>query len=133
MATEPEPSQPHRFTFRHRDRLHGRNAFAAVRDARCRKNAGPLSILSMPNGLAYCRLGLTVSRRVGGAVQRGRVKRLLREAFRLSREAWPTGYDLVVIVHPHDFLSLEDYQRLLGEAVRSSHAHWQRQARRDGE
>jgi len=120
-----------RATFRHRDRLHGQRAFAAVRDARCRKNAGPLSVLAKPNGLPHCRLGLTVSRRVGKAVARARIKRRLREAFRLARADWPTGYDLVVIVHPHTATTMDEYQRLMGEAVRSCHALWQRRARKE--
>ncbi len=44
------------------------------------------------------RLGITASRRVGNAVVRSRAKRLLREAFRATRELWPAGIDLVVIV-----------------------------------
>lgn len=43
------------------------------------------------------RLGLVVSRRVGGAVVRNRVKRLIREWFRRSRAALPPHVDLVVI------------------------------------
>jgi ribonuclease P protein component len=43
------------------------------------------------------RLGLVVSRRVGGAVTRNRVKRLVREWFRHSREQLPTNVDFVVI------------------------------------
>lgn len=43
------------------------------------------------------RLGLTVSRRVGNAVQRNRMKRLVREAFRRQPPGWLTGVDLVVI------------------------------------
>ena len=49
------------------------------------------------NGLGYPRLGLSVSRKVGGAVVRNRWKRLLREAFRLRRHELPAGIDLVVI------------------------------------
>jgi len=120
-----------RLTFRHRDRLHGREAFAAVRAARCRKNAGPLSVLSKPNGLDHLRLGLTVSRRVGNAVRRNRIKRRLREAFRLARGDWPTGLDLVVIVHPHQALAMTEYQRLLGQTVALCAAHWDRKARRE--
>jgi ribonuclease P protein component len=48
-------------------------------------------------GLPARRLGVTASRKVGNAVVRNRMKRLLRVAFRLQREALPEGIDLVVI------------------------------------
>jgi ribonuclease P protein component len=44
-----------------------------------------------------CRLGLTVSRKVGPAVRRNRIKRLLREAFRTDRALFPERADVVVI------------------------------------
>jgi ribonuclease P protein component len=43
------------------------------------------------------RLGITASRRVGNAVVRNRMKRLVREAFRQSSGLLPEGHDLVVI------------------------------------
>lgn len=46
------------------------------------------------------RLGLSVSRRVGGAVDRTKVKRLLREAFWAESERLPTGSDYVVVARP---------------------------------
>jgi len=64
---------------------------------RCRASDGCLLMFASPNGLPYCRLGLSVSRKVGGAVARNRWKRLIREAFRLGREDLPTGLDLIVI------------------------------------
>jgi ribonuclease P protein component len=44
------------------------------------------------------RLGITASRRVGNAVERNRAKRLVRDAFRVTRTSWPSGMDVVVIV-----------------------------------
>lgn len=43
------------------------------------------------------RLGITVSRKAGNAAQRNRAKRLIREAFRATRELWPPDLDVVVI------------------------------------
>jgi ribonuclease P protein component len=46
------------------------------------------------------RLGLSVSRRVGGAVQRNHIKRLLREAFDAHHELVDEGLDVVVVARP---------------------------------
>jgi ribonuclease P protein component len=49
------------------------------------------------NGLAYNRLGLTVGTKVGHAVVRNRIRRRIREAYRLSESHYLTGYDIVVV------------------------------------
>ena len=68
------------------------------------------------------RLGLSVSRRVGGAVERNRVKRCLREAFWTEAERLPAGSDYVAVARP-DLLEVAErdgvpgVQRALGELV----------------
>jgi len=49
------------------------------------------------NKLGLNRIGLTVSVKLGGAVQRNRVKRLMREAYRLHEDEFASGVDLVLV------------------------------------
>ncbi len=56
-----------------------------------------LVLCAFPNGLDHSRFGFSVSKRVGKAVVRNRVKRLLREATRARQEDVLPGHDLVFI------------------------------------
>ncbi len=52
------------------------------------------------NCVSESRLGISVPRKVGNAVQRNRIKRIIREAFRLHREVFPQCSDIVFAVRP---------------------------------
>ena len=60
--------------------------------------AHPLLVLIIrPNGLDFSRVGVTASRRVGGAVARNRAKRLLREAARRLYPQFGAGWDVMLV------------------------------------
>lgn len=58
-------------------------------------------IFARANGLPHPRIGITASRKVGKAHARNRVKRLVREVFRVHKACFPPGLDVVVIVRSH--------------------------------
>ncbi len=98
-----------------------------------RAASGPLVVFASPNGLDHPRLGLSVGRRVGSAVHRHRIKRLLRESFRLEMAQLPAGYDLVVNVRPHSSPTLAMYRRLLVELAGRAVRGWERRQGRSDE
>jgi len=70
---------------------------------------------ALPNGLSFSRYGFSVSRRVGKAVVRNRVKRLLREILRLA--SLQPGWDIIFIARPlvvsANYASLEKSVKVL--------------------
>ncbi len=116
MAEAPES---HRFP--QRMRVKEGADFARAYQRGLREDARWVVVYGFPNGLNHVRLGLSVSRKVGGAVRRNRLKRLLREAFRLQQHHLAPGLDLIVVARPHELRPLEDYESVL---VRASSRLW---------
>jgi ribonuclease P protein component len=110
------------FAFRPHEHLRRPSDFRRVYERRRSASDGWLIVYACPNDLPFLRLGLSVSRKFGQATHRNRLRRLYREAFRLTRHAMPTGLDLVLIPRKAEAPPLEELKhslpRLVGQLAR---------------
>lgn len=86
--------------FRKHERLTRRSDFDRVFAERCAASDDLMIVYVASNDLPWSRLGLSVSRRVGGAVRRNYVRRRIREAFRTNKAELPKGYDIICSARP---------------------------------
>lgn len=96
-SSQPTPKGRGSNRFSKRMRLLKASEFERVFAARNSASDASIALYGAANDVGHPRIGLTVSRRVGGAVERNRWKRLLREAFRLEQHGLP-AIDLVCVV-----------------------------------
>lgn len=113
-----DESAPARFRFQKHEHLRRTAEFQRVYDRRRSASDRWLIVYGCENGLPHLRLGLSVSRKVGGATARNRLRRLYREAFRLHRHEMPTGMDLVLIPRGGELPSLAELEASLPKLVR---------------
>ena len=88
-----------RYTFRYSERLHHQKDFDRVFKSG-RKLVHPAILIYYflrKDGSQSRRLGLVTSSKIGNAVKRNRVKRRLREIFRLNKNEIKPGYDIIFI------------------------------------
>jgi ribonuclease P protein component len=87
-----------KYAFRPHERIKHPDDFRRAFDRRRVESDGILVVYGVENSLAYPRLGICVSRKkIRDATARNRVKRLVREAFRLCKAELPPGVDLIVL------------------------------------
>jgi ribonuclease P protein component len=109
-----------KFGLRPEERLRRAADFRRVYDRRRSVSDARLIVYACPNGLPHLRLGLSVSRKVGPATVRNRIRRLFREAFRLTRHEMPTGLDLILIPRSGTPPRLEELKQSLPRLVRQA-------------
>jgi len=113
-----------RQTYRPHEHLRRRDDFRRVFDQRRSVSDACLIVYGHPNGLDYLRLGLSVSRRLGNAVVRNKIRRRCREAFRLTRDQMPVGLDLVLVPRGGRVPSLEELKASLPRLVHALAKKW---------
>ena len=86
-----------RFSFKKEDRILKRSEFLELtRSGRKLQNDCFIAFFK-PGRLNCPRLGITVTRKVGKAAQRNRIKRLVREHFRLNRQQFNQNWDINIV------------------------------------
>ena len=120
--TEPD----NRLTLAPAKRMIRKGDFQRAFDGRCTAADSLLVLYILPNNLDNPRIGLAVSRRHGNAVQRNRLRRLLRESFRLEQHNLPPGFDYLFVPRLGPQADLATYRqallRLASRAVRRWHS-----------
>ena len=121
MGGPEEGSRRRRGTRRGKGRLSRSAEFERVYREGSSHASRYLVVYAFPNGGSEdpSRLGVSVGRKLGGAVERNRVKRLLRDAFWASAGDLPDGHDFVIVARP-DAAGLADKtgERGIEEALR---------------
>jgi ribonuclease P protein component len=80
----------------------GKEFDKVYRQGKRHRGAG-FSLIYISNELGYNRIGISIHRKLKGAVKRNRIKRIIRESFRLERSLYPACADIVFAVRPDFF------------------------------
>lgn len=118
-TTDPHKTPPARATLPRTARVRDRRDFQQVFARRCRRSDRLMVLYVAPNAGRGARLGIAAGRRLGNAVRRNRIKRLVREAFRRIRTRLPSDLDYVVVPHPGPEPTVEQLQNSLGNLARA--------------
>ncbi len=118
-----------RLTLGRSRRMIRKGDFERAFEARCTASDRLLVLYVLPNDLDHPRIGLAVGRRHGNAVQRNRLRRLLREAFRLEQHNLPAGFDYLLVPRGGGKATLEGCRQSLVQLAPQAVRRWQARQR----
>jgi ribonuclease P protein component len=84
------------FSFPKSHRLLNRGDFVNLNRKGKRYHTAHFVILLFKGRQGFSRLGISASKRTGNAVTRNRIKRLIRECYRLNKTSFPQGWDIIL-------------------------------------
>ena len=114
-ATPSRASELPRLDLPRETRLVRRAEYDAVYREGRRRSSREFTLFVRPNGLELSRFGWSIKKALGNAVRRNRIRRRLREIFRLHRREIATGWDIVV--HPRTSVATAEFAALARELV----------------
>ncbi len=110
-------------SFRRHERVRKRKDYSRIYQKGARLYSDSFLVLLLANDKGIRRLGITVGKRIGNSVKRNRIKRLLREFFRLHKDDLPADRDIVITVRKDvSARPLQEITRELEELLKNSSA-----------
>ncbi len=106
--------------------------FSRVYAARCSTADDVLVVYVRPNDLKHARLGISVAKRVGRAVERTYVRRRVREAFRRNKATLTRGFDIVCVARTNAKSPKSDVAASLVELVGKAVIRWDQRKSQGG-
>ncbi|HEX7504384.1 MAG TPA: ribonuclease P protein component [Syntrophales bacterium] len=118
-AAGKSPAPEGSYAFKKNERLRRRSEFSALFQSGKRIHSEYLTVILSTNTSDVRRLGLVVGKKVGkAAVRRNRMKRLLREFFRLNKHRLPASQDILIVARKDfSFMKYQDLCSALEEVL----------------
>lgn len=106
------------FSFKKEEKILKRAEFINLNVNGARHHTKNFVVILKQNTSDITRLGITASKKFGNSVKRNRVKRLIREFFRLNKQQIPKGYDIMIIaLKESNNLNFSKIKKELGELL----------------
>lgn len=118
-----------RFSFPKEERLQNSSHFQKVFKYGRKQRSEAITVFFLENKLPQSRLGISIGKKFGSAARRNRMKRLVREAYRLNKQKFLSGiavedpdtFDIVIVIHRPKHSTLGEITQALEKLFSSAH------------